>query len=135
MLINWICHTIWVRFTLVCQKSLRRIFKTGFEYKIIFWIFVLELWIHKGYFVVKKLFEMLYLSFLVKKTVLLFFFLRNRNKKWTIIEYFVFRKVPRNLWKVLRQRRLLRSLQLKWRRRHLKRLQTKVVSYSSLGIL
>ena len=29
--------------------------KPVFEYKITFWIYVLALWIHKGYYVVKKL--------------------------------------------------------------------------------
>ena len=45
----------WLRFMFVYQKSLKQTFKTGFEYKITFWICGLVLGIHKGYYVVKKL--------------------------------------------------------------------------------
>ena len=48
-------YQIWVGSIFVYQKSLKQTFKPVFEYKIIFWIFVLVLWIHKGYYVVKKL--------------------------------------------------------------------------------
>ena len=42
-------YQIWVEFVCVYQKSLKQKFKTGF------WVYVLVLWIHKGYCVVKKL--------------------------------------------------------------------------------
>ena len=52
MLINWISQN---KSFFVYQKSLKRTFKFFFEYKIIFSICVLVLWIHRGYCVVKKL--------------------------------------------------------------------------------
>ena len=48
-------YQIWFVFIFVYQKSLKGTFKPVFEYKINFWICVLSFWIHKGYFVVKKL--------------------------------------------------------------------------------
>ena len=56
MLINWICHTKpdWDSY-LYTRNLLNECLKPGFEYKITFWICILGLWIHKGYYVVKKL--------------------------------------------------------------------------------
>ena len=51
MRINW----IWIRFIFVYQKNVKLTLKTGFWVKNTFWSYVLVLWIHKGYFVVKKL--------------------------------------------------------------------------------
>ena len=45
----------WLRFVFVYHKSLKRSLKPDFEYKITFWTCVIMLWIHKVYFVVKKL--------------------------------------------------------------------------------
>jgi hypothetical protein len=42
----------------VYQESLVRSFKTGFEYNIPFWIRVLVMWIHQGYFEVKSWYKM-----------------------------------------------------------------------------
>ena len=56
MFIDWICHTKSKSDLFLCTRNLYNKHKTGFEeYKINFWICFLELWIYKGYFVVKKL--------------------------------------------------------------------------------
>ena len=55
MLINWIFIPNLSRIYFLYKKSFKRTFKTGFEYKITFWIDFLVLLIHKGYCIVKKL--------------------------------------------------------------------------------
>ena len=52
MVNNWISHTKSEASLFLYKKNL---FKPVFEYKIIFWICVIVLWIHKGCFVAKKL--------------------------------------------------------------------------------
>ena len=42
---------MWAIFIFLYQKPLKLVF----EYKIAFWIYVIVMWIHKGYFVVEKL--------------------------------------------------------------------------------
>ena len=46
----------------IYQKSLKRTYKTIFFNKITFWVCVLVLWIHKCYYVVKKLVWMFILN-------------------------------------------------------------------------
>ena len=56
MSINWICYTKSESELFLYTRNLyNERFKLVFKYKIIFLIFVLVLWIHKGYCVVKKL--------------------------------------------------------------------------------
>ena len=56
MIIDWICHTK-SESDLFCIPEIfkNERLKSVFEYKMTFWICVLVLWIHKGYFVVKNL--------------------------------------------------------------------------------
>ena len=56
MLKNWICHAKSDSYLFLYTRNLwNESLKPALEYQITFWICVLVLWIHKGYWVVKKL--------------------------------------------------------------------------------
>ena len=54
MFINWICHTNSKSDFFCIPEFLKRTFKPVFWVQIIFWICVLVVWMHRGYFLFKR---------------------------------------------------------------------------------
>ena len=93
MLFNWICHNKSESELFLYTRNLKnKRLKPAFEYKITFWIYVLVLWIHKGYCVVKKLvWNVRIKAFWYTKIVLIFrwIFMYQKSKcifGWRIIK-------------------------------------------------
>ena len=88
--------SVFRKFSTINDPYLNFVFKPLVEYKITFWICVFELWVHKGYYVVKKLVRNVCIKALCYTRLITYNFLIKSAKKVLLQPKYEIIMVPSN---------------------------------------